>query len=282
MDRGCHIIVSQNIFIGTVVILVIALGVVGFVAIYTNNQLQNNINSLNSSLNSLQTDYTNLNISYNVLQNSFNILAANMSSLQSQYNSLSNNYASLNTSYVSLNSSYTSLQQNYTSLQTNNTGLQTNYTNLQINYTSLQTNYTNLSSNYSSLNSSYASLQQNYTYLQGNYTALQSIVNFRNSTTFLTNGMLTLPRAGNQNLTYPTPYAGYLSISFVASRGTLIQFSNSNYTGIYAQYPLTGNATSGAFRMPVFPGAETITFQDVPQISENGTSSVVVNITYIF
>jgi prefoldin subunit 5 len=267
--------VSQGIYVGTVVVLVIVLGIIGFVALYTNNQLQNNVNDLNYSLNSLQTNFTalnseyvNLNGSYNSLQNSFNLLTANMGSLQSQYNSLYNNYTGLNASFVSLNSNYT--------------GLQHNYTSLQVNYTSLQANYTSLSSNYTSLNSTYASLLQNYTYLQGNYTILQNIVNFKNSTTFLTNGALILPRAGNVNLTYSTPYAGYLTISFVASRGTLIEFSNSNYTGIYAQYPLTGNATSGAFRMPVFPGSETITIQDEPQPSDNGTSSVVLSIAYVY
>jgi len=274
--------VSQGIYVGTVVVLVVVLGIIGSVALYTNNQLQNNVNNLNSSLNSLQTNFTtlnseylNLNSSYNSLQNSFNLLTANMGSLQSQYNSLYNIYTSLNASYVSLNSNYTGLQYNYTSLQTN-------YTSLQYNYTSLQTNYTSLNSNYTSLNSSFASLQQSYTYLQGNYTALQNIVNFKNSTILLTNAMQVIPLAGNKNLTYSTPYAGYLSISFNATRGTLIEFSNSNYTGIYAQYPLTGNATSGTFRMPVFPGSETITIQDEPQPSDIGYLSVLLNMTYIY
>jgi len=260
--------VSQGIYVGTVVVLVVVLGIIGSVALYTNNQLQNNVNNLNSSLNSLQTNFTtlnseyvNLNSSYNSLQNSFNLLTANMGSLQSQYNSLYNIYTSLNASYVSLNS---------------------NYTGLQYNYTSLQTNYTSLNSNYTSLNSSFASLQQSYTYLQGNYTALQNIVNFKNSTILLTNAMQVIPLAGNKNLTYSTPYAGYLSISFNATRGTLIEFSNSNYTGIYAQYPLTGNATSGTFRMPVFPGSETITIQDEPQPSDIGYLSVLLNMTYIY
>jgi hypothetical protein len=111
---------------------------------------------------------------------------------------------------------------------------------------------------------------------------LQDIVNFNNSTTLLTNGSYILAYDGNQNLTYLTQYAGYLSISFIASRGTLFEFSNSNYTEIYAQYPIMGNATGGAFMIPVFPGTETITIQDVPLISDNGTSSVVLNMTYVY
>jgi prefoldin subunit 5 len=275
MDWAFHMAVSQDIFVGTVVVLVIVIGVIGAVALYTNNQQQNNINGLNSSLTSLETNfnalnsqYVNLTSSYSNLQNSFNLLTANMSSLQSQYNSLYNNYASLNASYVSLNYAYTTLQ--------------SNYTNLLANYNSLLANYNSIFSNYTSLNSSYASLQQIYTYLQGNYTVLQNIVNFKNSTTLLTNGLFVIPRGGNQNITYSTPYAGYLSISFTATRGTLIEFSNSNYTGIYAQYPLIGNATSGTFKMPVFPGSETITIQDEPQISDISPLSVFVNVTYVY
>ncbi|NAY89625.1 MAG: hypothetical protein GU347_02780 [Desulfurococcales archaeon] len=95
------------------------------------------------------------------------------------------------------------------------------------------------------------------------YYSYSSIVELKESKILDKDKTVNLPAGANMEISYSTPYAGYIKINFTSSGGVYFWVGNSQYVsynnGYYSRYPPPGDtATSGSFTVPVFPGTTKI------------------------
>jgi len=258
------------------VILVILLACVSALLYYQtdqNIQLSNSLTETKDRYSSLDASYNDLASRYDKLiedsnkrlqtaNNDYNILKLKYDRLNTTYSDLQRSFDDLKASFDNLKGKLNSIQSNYTSLQSSYSSLQNSYSDLKKKYDTLQSSYNDLQSSYDSLQTSYNSLQTAYNNLQSTYNDLQSILSLQKNTVLDKNKTFTLAENGTASLLYSTKYAGYIMFNFTSTQYIYFTIS-SNYTNIeYARYPLEGAATSGVFKIPVFPGTTKITVRN--------------------
>jgi hypothetical protein len=97
--------VSRRLFIGVVVVLLIACLIIGFVSYSNVTGLQSNYGELQSDYNELSSTYSRLQISSTYLESDLNSTQSQLGGLQSLYDQLQNEYSQLSGAYQSLLSS---------------------------------------------------------------------------------------------------------------------------------------------------------------------------------
>jgi cell division protein FtsB len=99
-----------------------------------------------------------------------------------------------------------------------------------------------------------SSLQNQIAYLNSRVRELEDIVNLRKSAVLDRDKTVNIPANSYIILSYGTPYAGYIRISFTATQA-VDMWIGSDYVGKYYYYY---SNTSGAFIVPVLPGTTYI------------------------
>jgi predicted PurR-regulated permease PerM len=104
LNRGSY--VSRLLFVGVVVVLLVACFIIGFIGYSDVTGLQKSYSELQSDYNDLSSTYIRFQISSSEVQSDLNSTQSQLSSLQSSYNQLENQYSQLNGQYQSLLSDF--------------------------------------------------------------------------------------------------------------------------------------------------------------------------------
>jgi chaperonin cofactor prefoldin len=182
-------------------------------------------------------------------------------------------------------STISSLSKERDTLRTQISSLQTQISSLQSQISSLQSQISSLQAQISSLEGERDNLRSQLSSLQSRVSELEDIVNLRKTTTLEKDKTINLVAGGDITLSYSTPYAGYVTVTFTAS-GPVYFWVGSSFTGgeYYMRYPvpLRGSfdtATSGSFTAPVYPGT-TYLYIRHPALLIGATVTFTVTYTY--
>jgi peptidoglycan hydrolase CwlO-like protein len=205
-----------------------------------NNALRSNVSALANENYGLKNEIKNLSNQLNALQLENAELKSTIKSLTDQNNALSAKKAELEKEVENLNAQIKSLTDERAKLLR------------EVGDLTSQVN--SLVAENEKLRNEISSLQNQIAYLNSRVRELEDIVNLRKSAVLDRDKTVNIPANSYIILSYRTPYAGYIRISFTATQA-VDMWIGSDYVGKYYYYY---SNTSGAFIVPVLPGTTYI------------------------
>jgi peptidoglycan hydrolase CwlO-like protein len=204
---------------------------------FENNKLKNEVENLTNQLNSLQLEKSRLE---SIIKN-----------LTDQNNALS-------TEKARLEKEVENLTEQVNNLLLERARLEKIVNNLTAENEKLKNKILSLQNQITYLNNIIAELEKKNSVLENRVRELEDIIYLRVSTVLDKDKTVNIPANNYIILSYSTPYAGYIRVSFTATHGVYI-WVGSSFTGEwYYRYPREGFAARGSFIVPVLPGVTYI------------------------
>jgi uncharacterized protein YlxW (UPF0749 family) len=214
-----------------------------------------------------------------VLRDNVSLLTNENYKLKNEVENLTNQLNSLQLEKSRLESTIKNLTDQNNALSTEKARLEKIVNNLTAENEKLKNEILSLQNQITYLNNTIAELEKKNSVLENRVRELENIIYLRVSTVLDKDKTVNIPANNYIILSYSTPYAGYIRVSFTATLGVYI-WVGSSFTGEwYCRYPREGFATSGSFIVPVLPGA-TYIYIGNPSLLLGVTVTLTIEYTY--
>jgi len=242
------------------------------------------VNAKNSTISSLTLENENLNKTVRDLEDRLSTLNTLKEDVQRHVDELTKERETLRTQISSLQTQISSLEKERNDLMSQVSSLEKERDSLRSQVSSLQSQISSLQAQIPTLERERDNLRSQLSSLQSRLSELEDIVNLRKTTALEKDRTVNLPAGGDITLSYSTPYAGYITVTFTAS-GPVYFWVGSSFTGgYYMRYPIPlrgtfDTATSGTFTAPVYPGTTNI-YINHPALLIGATVTFTITYTY--
>ena len=192
------------------------------------------------------------------MTNQLNSLQLEKSRLESTIKNLTDRNNALSAEKARLEKEAENLTEQVNNLLLERARLENIVNNLTAENEELKNEILSLQNQITYLNNTIAELKNKNSVLENRVNELENIIYLRVSTILDKDKTVNIPANDYTILTYSTPYAGYIRVSFTATQGVYIWVGGSFTGEWYYRYPREGFATSGSFIVLVLPGATYI------------------------
>jgi hypothetical protein len=219
-------------------------------------------------------------VTLNDLTTSLNATTLENTGLKNQISALNNVKETLQKQITTLTNQITILQSQVALLNANLTILNEKVIELNSTLTAKNVEIGNLTKTNTDLKNQILESGSQIASLQSKINNQTAIINLAKSTVIANDENATVLANKSTYLDFKTGFAGYLGITFTATRDVYLEIGSSETgTTWYGIYPITGSTSVGSFKIPVMPGTTYIKIVN-PSLTNNAV--VFYYITYFY